>query len=203
MKKLLSLACALCLVTGPALAAAPAYPDVSDSDWFAPAAYEMAERGLMTGVDGGGFAPYDAITRATVVTVLWRLEGSPDASVASPFPDGVGTWYDTAAQWGKGTGVATGYGDGRFGGGDLVTREQLACFLYRYAQYKGQPLAEGTMGLFSDAGAISDWALDAMKHAVGAGILQGNNVGTIEPNGIANRAALAVMLQRMLTPVAG
>lgn len=67
----------------------------------------------------------------------------------------------------------------------------------------GQPVAEGALGLFSDAGSISPWAEDAMRHAVGAGILQGTTAGTVEPQGIANRAALAVTLQRMLTPAAG
>lgn len=64
-------------------------------------------------------------------------------------------------------------------------------------------MAEGALGLFSDTSAISPWAEDAMRHAVGAGILQGNDKGTVEPQGIANRAALATMLQRMLTPAAG
>ncbi|BDF66247.1 hypothetical protein CE91St43_02190 [Oscillospiraceae bacterium] len=203
-KRAVSLACALCLLAGPALAAGESgYADIEGGEWFAPAVAEMTEKGIMTGVADGLFAPYEAITRATVVTVLWRMAGAPDAAVEVPFTDAAGTWYDTAAAWGKGTGIATGYGDGSFGGGDLVTREQLATFLYRYAYAMGQPVAEGALGLFSDAGSISPWAEDAMRHAVGAGILQGTTAGTVEPQGIANRAALAVTLQRMLTPAAG
>lgn len=112
-------------------------------------------------------------------------------------------WYAVQAAWAKGTGVAAGYADGSFGGRDLVTREQLACFLYRYAAYKGEPLAAGALGLFKDAEAVSPWAEEAVRHAVGLGVLQGSDLGTLEPQGIANRAALAVMLQRMRTPAVG
>ena len=202
-RKLAALACALSLLTGPVLAAGEGYPDVSAGDWFAPAVQEMTEKGVMTGLADGRFAPYAVVDRATVVTVLWRLAGAPAATVAKPFPDAVDTWYDVAAAWAKGRGIATGYADGTFGGSDAVTREQLAAFLYRYACQMGQPLADGTLGLFSDAGAISGWAKTEVSHAVGAGILQGSDRGTLEPQGSANRAALAVMLQRMLIPAAG
>ena len=202
-RKLAALACAVSLLTGPALAAGTRYSDVSKGDWFAPAVEEMAEEGIMTGLADGRFAPYAVVDRATVVTVLWRLAGAPAASVAKPFPDAAGTWYETAAAWAKGLGIAAGYDSGALGGGDAVTREQLAVFLYRYTVQTGQPLTEGALGLFSDAGAVSGWAKAAVSHAVGAGILQGNARGTLEPQGIANRAALASMLRRMLLPAAG
>ena len=205
MKKFLALLCALSLTLAlPASAAdGRVYTDVADGDYFAQAAYEMSERGIMSGVTDELFAPYAAIDRATVITVLWRVAGAPAASSASPFPDAAGAWYETAAAWGKNTGVATGYGDGRFGGGDLLTREQLACFFYRYAQVSGQTLAEGALGLFDDSDQISDWAVPAMKHAIGSGVMQGNGLGGVDPRGVTNRAGLAVMLQRMLTPAAG
>jgi len=205
-KRWIALLCALCLLPLPARAdepAAPSYPDVVGDEWFAGAAEELAEEGIMTGLKGGLFGPYEPVTRATVITVLWRLEGSPQVSVEEPFPDAEEDWFKVQAAWAKGTGVATGYADGTFGGRDLVTREQLACFLYRYALYKGDALAEGALGLFRDAEAVSPWAEDAVRHAVGLGILQGSDLGTLEPQGIANRAALAVMLQRMRTPAVG
>ncbi|MFR1052344.1 MAG: S-layer homology domain-containing protein, partial [Lachnospirales bacterium] len=108
-RKLAALACALSLLTGPVLAAGEGYPDVSAGDWFAPAVQEMTEKGVMTGLADGRFAPYAVVDRATVVTVLWRLAGAPAATVAKPFPDAVDTWYDTAAAWAKGRGIATGY----------------------------------------------------------------------------------------------
>ncbi len=203
-KRLITLLCALAMMTNPAWAAenGSAYSDVAGDEWFAPAVHEMTRLGVMTGVEDGAFAPYQVVTRATVILVLWRLEGSPEATVEEPFPD-TEDWFETAAAWAKGTGIASGYGDGTFGGQNAVTREQLAVFLYNYAKYKGDTVAEGVLGLFSDVSAISPWAEEAMRHAVGAGILQGNDVGTIEPQGVANRAALAVMLQRMLIPAAG
>ena len=205
MKKFIALvsALALTLVLPVSAVDGKVYTDVADSDYFASAAYEMSEKGIMSGVTATEFAPYAANTRATVVTTLWRIAGQPAATSASPFPDAAGTWYETAAVWGKNTGVATGYSGGRFGGDDLLTREQLACFLYRYAWAYGQTLAEGTLGLFNDSDQISSWATDAMKHVIGSGIMQGNGLGGVDPKGITNRAGLAVMLQRMLTPAAG
>lgn len=182
--------------------AAAAYPDVAGDEWFAPAVAEMTQKGIMTGVEGGGFAPYLPVTRATVIVVLWRLAGSPAAEVAEPFPD-TEPWFETAAAWAKGSGVATGYNTGLFAGRDPVTREQLACFIYRYAQIRGEPLASGALGLYQDVDSIHDWALPAVRHMVGAGLLQGGDGDLIDPQGIANRAALAVILSRMLTPAMG
>lgn len=202
-KRWIALLCALCLLPLPARAASVTYPDIVGDEWFVEAVEAMTEEGVMTGLEGGVFGPYEPVTRATVITVLWRLEGSPEVSVEEPFTDAEEDWYAVQAAWAKGTGVATGYADGSFGGRDLVTREQLACFLYRYAAYKGEPLAAGALGLFKDAETVSPWAEEAVRHAVGLGVLQGSDLGTLEPQGIANRAALAVMLQRMRTPAVG
>lgn len=178
------------------------YSDVAGDEWFAQAALDLSERGIMTGVEEGLFAPYQEVTRATVILVLWRLEGSPDAAVAEPFPD-VEPWFATAAAWAKGMGIASGYNTGYFMGRDPVTREQLAQFFYRYAQYKGDDLALGVLTRFRDADAISDWARPAVAHAVGVGLLRGGDYDTLDPKGTANRAALVVMLERLATPVAG
>lgn len=202
-RRWIALLCALCLLPIPVQAAGTGYPDIAGDEWFVSAVEAMTEEGIMTGLEGGIFGPYEPVTRATVITVLWRLEGSPQMSVAEPFADAEEDWYAAPAAWAKGVGVATGYDDGSFGGRDLVTREQLACFLYRYAQYKEGPLAAGALGLFKDSDAISDWAEDAVRHAVGLGILQGSDLGLLDPGGIANRAALAIMLQRMRTPAVG
>lgn len=201
-KRWIALLCALCLLPLRARAGT-SYPDVAGDEWFVEAMEAMTEEGIMTGLEGGVFGPYEPVTRATVITVLWRMEGSPDFSVEEPFLDAKDDWYAVQAAWAKGKGVATGYADGNFGGRDPVTREQLACFLYRYAQYKEEPLAEGALGLFKDSASISPWAESAVRHAVGLGILQGNDKGLLDPQGVANRAALAVMLRRMMTPAAG
>ncbi len=204
-RRLAALLCALCLLVGGAAAAEEEsilYSDIAGDEWFVPAVDELTQKGIMTGVEPGVFGPYRPVTRATVILVLWRLEGSPDAAVEEPFPD-VEPWFETAAAWAKGYGIATGYLDGTFGGRDTVTREQVACFLHRYAQYKGEPVAEGALGLFSDAADISEWAQEGVAHTAGLGILQGGDGGRLDPQGVANRAALAVMIQRMLTSAAG
>ena len=154
------------------------YSDIAGDEWFVEAVDELTQKGIMTGVEEGVFGPYLPVTRATVILVLWRLEGSPDAAVEAPFPD-VEPWFATAAAWAKGYGIATGYLDGRFGGRDVVSREQMACFLYRYAQYKGEPLAQGALGMFSDAADISEWAQEAVAHVTGLGIMQEDSRATI------------------------
>ena len=205
-KRCAALLCALSLLTAPALAAEEtkeiSFPDLTREEWYAPAALELAQMGIMTGVEGGLFAADRPVTRATAVLVLWRLEGSPDAYVSQPFPD-VEPWFETAAAWAKGKGIAKGNEHGHFGGRDLVTREQLAVFFYRYAQMKGETVGQGLLGRYPDGEDISDWATDAMAHAVAVGILQGNSQGELAPQGVADRAALAAMLHRLLIPAAG
>ncbi len=194
------LLCLLCLGPIPALAAPDqGYLDVPEDAWYAGAVAEVTERGIMDGVGDGNFGPDVPVSRAMALTVLWRLQGEPEA-VGDNFLDADGTWYADAALWAKAEALAQGYeGGALLGGDDPVTREQLAVFLHRYAFIAGQPVAEGALGLFSDADQVSPWASDAMRHAVGSGIFQGSE-GQLEPQGVATRAALAVMLQRMLTP---
>lgn len=203
-KRLAALFCALALLVGNAFGAEESilYSDIGGDEWFVEAMDALTQKGIMTGVEEGVFGPYLPVTRATVILVLWRLDGAPEAEVAEPFPD-VEDWFETAAAWAKGYGIATGYLDGRFGGRDIVSREEMACFLYRYAQYKEEPLAQGALGMFSDAADISEWAQEAVAHVAGLGILQGGDGGRLDPAGVTNRAALAVMIYRMLTPVAG
>lgn len=204
-KRCAALLCALSLLSAPGLAAGSeevSFPDLTGEEWYAPAALELAQKGIMTGVEGGIFAGDRPVTRATAVLVLWRLEGSPDAYVSQPFPD-TEPWFETAAAWAKGKGIAKGDEHGAFNGRDPVTREQLAVFFYRYAQAKGETVGQGLLGRYPDSEDISAWATDAMAHAVAVGILQGNSQGKLDPQGVADRAALAIMLQRLLIPAAG
>lgn len=192
-------------------AAPGAYPDVPEDAWYADAVAEMTGKGILKGMDDGTFAPDFPVNRAAVVLVLWRLEGCPELPPAatgegfSPFPD-TEEWFADAANWAKAAGIALGYGgneSGTFGGRDPLTREQLAAFLYRYAQYQGEPVAEGVLKLYPDAGDIHDWALDAMRHAVGMGYLPADDGERLEPTGTALRSELAVVLQRLLNPAMG
>lgn len=205
-KRLLSALCAAALALSlgaPARAAAPGYSDVKEGDWFYEAVGTVAERGLMTGAPDGTFRPEANVTRATVVTVLWRLAGSPEVENEA-FPDvPEGSWASGAVAWARLAGIAAGYSGGGFGPNDPVTREQLAVFLYRYALDQSAPVAEGVVDLYSDAGYISPWALTGMKHALGAGLMTGTTVETLSPLGYATRGELAEILVRLMTPAQG
>ena len=202
LKRLAALACALALTLPSGLAAGSSFADVVGDEWYAAAAEELCEKGIMTGAEDGLFGADRPVTRATAVVVLWRLEGSPEASVAVPFPDAE-VWYAPAAAWAKGKGIALGDETGAFRGSDPVTREQLAAFFSRYAAYRQEPLAQGVLGIYTDAEDVSPWAREAMGHAVGAGLFQGDEAGRLDPKGTASRGALAVMVRRMLIPAAG
>ncbi len=201
-RKLLALLCSAALAAGlsvPALS----YSDVAERVWYADDVRTATDQGLMKGVTADRFDPEGTVTRATVLTVLWRLEGSPDVTVERVFPDvPADNWAYTAAAWAKATGIAAGYGDGTLGPGDSVTREQLAMFLYRYARHQGQPIAQGVVDLYDDAAYISAWALPGVKHALGAGLMTGSG-GHLSPLGLASRAQLATVLVHLLSPAQG
>lgn len=201
-KKLTSCLCAAALAVSlsvPALG----YSDVAEADWFYKDIQAATDQGLMGGDAHNMFTPGGLVTRATVLTVLWRLEGSPVTKTAVPFTDiPEKNWAYAPAAWAKEVGIAAGYSGGDFGPGDVVTREQLAVFLYRYAQFKGDDIAEGVVDLYPDAQYINDWALPGMKHALGAGLMKGTSKG-LSPLGFATRAELATILVRLTTPVQG
>lgn len=205
MKKRKSLAvlfCSAALTLGLA-ASAGAYSDVAERAWYYADVQAVTALGLMNGVTKDRFAPNDTVTRATAITVLWRLEGSPAAAPGTAFPDlPEANWAAAAAAWAKEAGIAAGYSGGNFGPGDSVTREQLATFLYRYDSYKGKEIAEGVTDLYDDAIYISPWALQSVKHALGSGLMTGTNKG-LSPLGLASRAELAAILVRLTTTVQG
>ena len=205
-KRLMALTCAACLCGGLTVSAGAAggFSDVSGTAWYAQAVSDVAARGIMSGTGDGLFSPNALVTRATVVTVLWRMEGASDAAVASPFPDvDPDAWYETAAAWAKGYGIAAGDDKGNFRPDAPVTRQELAVFLSRYAAFKGEQTAEGVLGLYSDASSVSDWAVEGMMHAVGAGLITGTNEGKLNPGGAASRAELAAILDRLDTTAMG
>lgn len=203
-RKLLSLVCACSLALGlaaPVLAAD--FSDVKTDSWYYQDVQAVVEKGLMQGVSSTVFQPDAYVTRATVLTVLWRLEGSPEAETPSFTDVPADSWYAQAAGWAQAAGIAAGYNSSTLGAGDTITREQLALFLYRYAQYKGDTIASGVLDLYPDGDRVSPWALDGMKHALGAGLITGTNQNTLSPLGWATRAQLAVILERLMTPVKG
>ena len=204
-RKLLTLVCVCGLTLSLAAGASAAeFTDVRSGAWYEKQVQAVAEKGIMTGTTATTFAPDAYVTRATVLTVLWRMEGSPEPSGIEGFPDvKEGSWCDKAARWAKEVRIADGYDDGRLGASDQVTREQLALFLSRYTYYKGGALAEGVLSLYPDGDKVSKWAVDGMKHAVGAGLITGTSQNTLSPLGYATRAELAVILDRLMTAAQG
>ena len=175
------------------------FGDVARSDYFFDAVEWAAEQGIMDGVGGGLFAPHSACTRAQLVTILYRLEGSPAAS-ANPFNDVArGSYYEKAVAWAAEHGIVNGYGDGLFGPNDRITREQFAAILHRYAQYKKLDVSVGedtNILSYNDATSISDYAFPSMQWACGAGLLKGAN-GDLLPKNTATRAQTATILYRL------
>lgn len=161
------------------------YPDVLPQDWFYSSVRYVTERGLMNGTSNG-FEPNMDSSRATIWTILARFSGV-DTTVVS------GEWYAVARQWAMENGVS----DGTNPNG-VITREQLATMLYRFAKNKGlvQEPVTADLSVFVDAGQISDYALDAMRWAVSVGLLNGMDGSRLAPQGSAARAQVAAMLMR-------
>lgn len=172
------------------------FDDVPNSHWAFVAVKALTDRGVFQGVDADrrSFAPDAAVTRAEVATMLHRLAGEPAAEGQSFTDVPADSWYAGAVAWAQQTGVITGY-DGRFTPEGLVTREQLAVMLDRYAKGSQAP---GDLSVFADAGAVSQWAQGGVYWAASQGILNGKPGGRIDPRGTASRAEVAVMLQRFV-----
>ena len=179
--------------------AALPFTDVADTAWYADAVQYVYENGLMTGVSESEFAPDGTATRGQIVTILWRLAGSPVVNYAMRYADvDEGAWYGEAVRWAASTGVVTGYSESSFGPNDAITREQFAAILYRYVKTQGQ----GFTGMwyfplrYDDAASISSWADEAMHWCVMKGLLNGTSETALSPQLTATRAQLATILQR-------
>ncbi|WP_302772667.1 S-layer homology domain-containing protein [Anaerotignum lactatifermentans] len=173
------------------------FKDVKESDWFYDAVSYAVENGLMSGMSKDIFAPNTPLTREMLAVVLYNVEGQPGSTEADTFTDVKGNmWYTDAILWANENGIVAGYDNGAYGVGDLITREQFATILYRYAQFKGYDTTQGGMAVreFSDYENISDYARPAMAWAVNAGIMGGMDDGTLMPQGKATRAEAATML---------
>jgi hypothetical protein len=178
------------------------FTDLDTTQWYHLYTDYVIEKGLMDGTGDAIFSPNGTLTRAQVVTVLWRLEGTPLTDGATAFDDvDIAQWYGDAIRWAAGEKIVEGYSDTRFGPNDPITREQLAAILWRYAQYKGYDVSGGQdvdLSVFDDADAISAYAYPAFQWAYGAGIIEGDSAKTLNPTGDASRCAFAAMITRFL-----
>lgn len=175
------------------------FSDVNASQWFYEDVKYVCQAGLMQGTGAETFSPYVETSRGMIVTILYRLAGSPAVTGACDFADVAdGSYCEDAVIWAAANGITTGYDNGLFGAADFITREQLAVFLYRYAAYQGMnavTLAE-RLSTFPDSDQVTAYAVPAMQWAVAQGLISGKDGGILDPQGTATRAEAAAILHR-------
>lgn len=176
------------------------FSDVSAEDWFYGAVGYVCAAGIMEG-NGGAFHPMETVTRGMIAAMLYRLEGEPETEPSqTAFIDvAQDAYYARAVSWAQTSGVMNGYGEGRFGPEDPVTREQLAAILFRYTGYRGgeaQEAEAAELAAYTDSASVSHWARSAMTWAVGAGIINGRGENALDPSGSAARVEAAAIFQR-------
>ena len=174
------------------------FTDVSESDWYYEAVTYAVRNRWMNGTARNTFSPNTAMTRGMLVTVLYRLAGSPAVTAECPFSDiSSGSYCETAVAWAAANGIVSGSGDGRFDPDRAVTREQLAAILYRYAKSQGQDVsAAGDLSGFSDGGSVGSFAASAVAWANAQGLISGTAQKQLLPQASATRAQTAVILMR-------
>ncbi len=205
MKRILSVILAVLMISGMAASAVSAadfpFTDVKTTRWSYSSVKYAYDKGYMNGTSTDKFTPAGTMTRAMVVTVLYRREGSPDVAFSDVFSDVKdGTWYSEAVIWAKNSGVVNGTSATTFTPEGKITREQLATMLNRYTGYIGlDNEAEGYLGAFVDSSKVSEYAKDAMAWATYKGIITGieeNFVIYLQPKGNATREQFATILER-------
>ena len=174
------------------------FGDVKTADWFYNDVKYVYEKGMMAGTAADVFAPNATTTRAMIVTILYRLEGSPAVTGTSAFVDvPAGQWYTDAVNWAAANQIVKGTSATTFAPNDSITREQMAAILYRYAQYKGYDVTKkADLSGYSDNGQISAYAKDALAWANAAKLINGVTNTTLAPQGNATRAQVSAILHR-------
>lgn len=174
------------------------FGDVKSADWFYNDVKYVYEKGMMAGTAADVFAPNATTTRAMIVTILYRLEGSPAVTGTSAFVDvPVGQWYTDAVNWAAANQIVKGTSATTFAPNDSITREQMAAILYRYAQYKGYDVTKkADLSGYSDNGQVSAYAKDALAWANAAKLINGVTNTTLAPQGNATRAQVSAILHR-------
>jgi 2',3'-cyclic-nucleotide 2'-phosphodiesterase (5'-nucleotidase family) len=177
-----------------------AFADVSPYAWYGGSVAAASSKGLMNGVSETSFAPEDSMTRAMLVTMLYRLEGSPEVTgtLSEVFTDCEdGTWYSDAVLWAYQKQVVLGVTDTTFAPMQMLSREQMAALLYRYSVLTGDPLQTEVSLSYEDAASIAEWAQPAVAFCTDTGLMKGVSATTFDPNGVASRAMGATVLVRL------
>ena len=173
------------------------YSDVPASGkWYSDAVYYATAKGYMAGTGNNKFSPDATVTRGTIAQILYAAEEKPTVSGKSQFTDvGETKWYSTAVKWAADKGLVSGYGNGKFGPEDRITREQMVAIMMQYSKMKGYDLtANADLSKYPDQSKISKWAVNAVRWGVSHKIVSGTEKG-IEPKGNATRGQIAVILQ--------
>ena len=185
----------------PATAATP-FRDVKEGEWYAEPVRYVYENGLMKGMSAVTFEPESAMSRAMLVTVLYRAEGSPAPKGAAPFGDLREDWYSDSVAWAYESKVVNGTSASTFSPDDPITREQIAAIFFRYAGFTGRDTtAAADISAFPDAGKVADYARASVAWAVADGLVTGTKEGGrtyLDPQGDATRAQVATILMRYL-----
>ncbi len=179
------------------------FTDVMEKEWFYETVKYAVKNGLFEGTGETTFSPNRPMTRAMLVTVLYRLEGLPATTGTNNFTDVKDNdWYIDAVIWADSKGLVKGYGNGLFGTNDFVTREQIATIFYRYASNKGYDVtASADLNVYADAAEVSNWAKIAISWANAEGLIIGRTKVTLVPKGNSTRAEVAAVMMRFIESV--
>ena len=174
----------------------PVFSDVMEDDWYHSAVNYVYTHDFFSGTSPNTFSPASEMTRGMLVLVLYRLDGNPSVEIGARFSDvSSQSPYHSAVNWANTNNIVRGYGSGLFGPNDPVTREQLATFIFRYAEYKHGNIAgsDTALNAFPDAGDVSGYAVEAMRWAVSQGVINGSG-GMLLPLDTATRAQTAQVI---------
>lgn len=182
------------------------FDDVKDTDWFYPSVSYVYKNGFMTGTSQRTFGSNETTTRAMLVTILYRQEGEPSIGTSNFKDVAANMYYSKAVAWAAKNGIVNGFSETRFGPDEVITREQLATILYRYAVYKGYDVSSGdytSLKTFVDCKMVSSWANNGFQWAYGEGLINGIGNNVLNPGGNATRAQMATILMRFCENIVG
>ena len=179
------------------------FADVKDGIWYYDTVKYVTENGIMNGVEEGKFAPDNTLTRAMLVTILYRVEGSPEVSADSKFSDVKSTdWYGAPVIWAAENGIVNGVTETEFAPNNNITREQIATIIYRYAKnFKNYDVSVGentNILSYEDFDKISPYAIEPLQYTAGSGIMKGKTESTLNPLDNATRAEAATVVMRFI-----
>ncbi len=182
--------------TKPAKPTGNPFSDVDSGAWYYDAVQYVHRQGVMNGDGSGRFRPDEMLSRAMLAQILYNREGRPAFTPSVTFTDvAADAWYSDAVLWAAQQGIVNGYGSGRFGPEDPITREQMATILWRYT---GSPAATNSQLHFSDTDEAGAYAVEALTWAVENNIINGKGGGILDPRGQATRSEAAAMLMRYM-----